>query len=434
MHVDKSGGINPNQDNNVDSQQQIIQKQQASVFGNGFTDKNNNGIVDEHDFDDDITILNELKNANLLGKLWSDVEDKINEVLNNFVKVPIEQVQIQEKIDRERNEFINYDYETIIQDLKKIKPENKLSIINKLIKLSRNRKANSKLMELYQKTYNTELIDDISTLNLLSKKEKETLLKSLMGVCYDLRHYNPFKQISDNQVKNDYYTGKKYDIKYSGMVINITEKESNKKIRIDLETLLDGNSQKAQKQFLCHLQHKEIPAEVMIDLANEITHITVLGNNGGYDADGVHYSGAYSGGTNVDTQVRALIHELGHAIDSYKLDAPIVDEEGFTIYSKSRTMDEDFINTMREEMDIYVASGHKKFDFNDITFLQKFMQLSPNNYCTESEDEMFAECYDLMMTGNNKSKNVIIKYFPKTFELAKKILEEQRNLSTEQRQ
>ena len=80
MHVDKSSGVNHNQDN-IELQQQVHQSQQSSIFGDGFPDKNNNGIVDYEDFNDD-TVFEKLKKENLLGSFWGDVYDKVNDIVH----------------------------------------------------------------------------------------------------------------------------------------------------------------------------------------------------------------------------------------------------------------------------------------------------------------------------------------------------------------
>lgn len=80
MHVDKNGGISQNH-NNIELQQQINPKQQASIFGNDFPDKNNNGIVDEKDFDDD-SVIELLKNNKLLNCFWGDVYKKVNDLIH----------------------------------------------------------------------------------------------------------------------------------------------------------------------------------------------------------------------------------------------------------------------------------------------------------------------------------------------------------------
>ena len=51
------------------------------------------------------------------------------------------------------------------------------------------------------------------------------------------------------------------------------------------------------------------------------------------------------------------------------------------------------------------------------------------NYCTANERELFAESYTLAMTGNCRSKNVITKYFPETFQIALEIIQETRQKS-----
>lgn len=80
MHIDKSSGINKNHDN-IELQQQISQNQQASVFGDGFPDKNNNGIVDEKDFKD-ASVIELLRNNKLLNCFWGDVYKKVNDLIS----------------------------------------------------------------------------------------------------------------------------------------------------------------------------------------------------------------------------------------------------------------------------------------------------------------------------------------------------------------
>ena len=84
MHVDKNSGISKNPDNV--SSQPIAQNQQASLFGDGFPDKNNDGIVNSFDFDEDENIVKKLEEANLLGKLWNDVGNKVKSLLGNQSK------------------------------------------------------------------------------------------------------------------------------------------------------------------------------------------------------------------------------------------------------------------------------------------------------------------------------------------------------------
>ena len=47
---------------------------------------------------------------------------------------------------------------------------------------------------------------------------------------------------------------------------------------------------------------------------------------------------------------------------------------------------------------------------------------------------MFAECYTLLMTGDNQSKEHILKYFPKTLKAAADLIKEIRQKSDTERQ
>ena len=81
MHVNKTDKIEQNNNNIIDIQSSSQQQPQASVFGDGFRDKNGNDFVDSFDFDNDEEVIKMVKNAGLMGQLWKDVEDKVNSLL-----------------------------------------------------------------------------------------------------------------------------------------------------------------------------------------------------------------------------------------------------------------------------------------------------------------------------------------------------------------
>lgn len=56
-----------------------------------------------------------------------------------------------------------------------------------------------------------------------------------------------------------------------------------------------------------------------------------------------------------------------------------------------------------------------------------------STYATIDEQEMFAECYNLLMSGTCESQEVIEKYFPKTMACALEILENTRKLPDKER-
>ena len=64
--------------------------------------------------------------------------------------------------------------------------------------------------------------------------------------------------------------------------------------------------------------------------------------------------------------------------------------------------------------------------------LKKFDKYAPEmdntRYCAKNVYEFVAEAYCLLVTGHAKSEFTIAKVYPKTFELVKKLIEEQDKL------
>ena len=88
VHNSENAEYSPNQHN-------VQQNSEQKNFKTIFSDKNNNRKVDAFDFDYDEKIVKQLQDEGLLGKLWKDVNEKVNNLLepNNDRKSIIKQVK-----------------------------------------------------------------------------------------------------------------------------------------------------------------------------------------------------------------------------------------------------------------------------------------------------------------------------------------------------
>ncbi len=80
-----------------------------------------------------------------------------------------------------------------------------------------------------------------------------------------------------------------------------------------------------------------------------------------------------------------------------------------------------------KELKAYLAKGYKQAEGAGRKSTVILNGKKQSSYATTDEQEMFAECYTLMMLGDCKSKEIIMKFFPETFNTAKKLLAEIRN-------
>ena len=101
-----------------------------------------------------------------------------------------------------------------------------------------------------------------------------------------------------------------------------------------------------------------------------------------------------------------------------------------------------FKKIFKEEMDAYIKAGNKRctayYDENGEyhtknSVLSSATSYNDSTYATIDEQEMFAECYTLLMSGTCNSQEVIEKYFPKTMACALEILENTRKLPDKER-
>ena len=99
-----------------------------------------------------------------------------------------------------------------------------------------------------------------------------------------------------------------------------------------------------------------------------------------------------------NSKMTTLVHELGHAMDNTRNNNS----------GNQFSFGEKYYGTFIKEL---AASG-LRYDGSDDKL-----------YCTKDINEMFAECYTLLMLGDCQSKDCILKHFPETLENVKKHIE-----------
>lgn len=247
----------------------------------------------------------------------------------------------------------------------------------------------------------------------------ETRIKDV-GINYQLTKYNEdgtnttiiFGPTKTQIDENTYITtnnGKSYQVElYYDNTINVGNLAAGEIEGFDISEMLKTfKSDKEKEQFKTLL--KALPGDVLFDLSREIGSIGSIKdiqNNSMFInliTKGIPFgknsgaNGFYQPGTGrLFVEKESLVHELGHKMSFNNVD--------FTDYEK------DFKNELKQ----FKSNGNAADD--------------RDNYAANNSDEMLGESYELLMTGDNKSKNCILENFPETLIEAQKLFEEIRNL------
>lgn len=275
----------------------------------------------------------------------------------------------------------------------------------------------NKIMEVIKDVKSQQSSSTNNLINSVSEfiKNKEKNSKRIL-LFAQLKGYKSNLSMKNMQIKNQYYTGGLYDIEYSGLNVTIKNQSTGRTHHLDLYMLLDHMNDKEIVDFLLFIQKQ--PAEVLEDLAVEMDDILSPTGRDMHTMDNQEFvAGGYYKPSNdsIVTSPVHLIHELGHAVDY-----------SGKINKASTTNSKKFVATFRKELDNYKKKGNVQYDYND---KRTWKRGEEYNYCTANECELFAESYQLAMTGNCRSKNVITKYFPETFKLVLEIIKETRQKS-----
>lgn len=268
----------------------------------------------------------------------------------------------------------------------------------------------TKVLKKYKELTGVDLETAILQSNEISKNKKEKLLSQLETKLYDAYDCNPNYKNDNSQIKNEYYTGAKYNIEQNGDLFIIKNEETGKTTELNLsKTVIISHLNTEEKiRFIKLLQ--TLPGEVLEDLAAENTAIDFENLT---NAAGVYYSN-HNEIELEEVDKDTFCHELGHAIDNM---------QGF-----QSKMNGDFKKAFDVGLKRFLADGNKAYymEWNSEKGIWENHSGSRNNYATFNTKEMFAECYTLLMTGNCGSKDCILKYFPEALEATKAILEDTR--------
>lgn len=240
-------------------------------------------------------------------------------------------------------------------------------------------------------------------------EQQENTLKKAEQSGYDSKLTIPSSKIS-----NKYYQGDDYTVIFDGFNVTLKNKTKNYTKTFNIYNFVSGMDEKDKVEFLKKIQ--TLPGEVLEDLATEMDRLKsasgqnmhIVSSNPNFTAGGFYSSESDS----ITTKPKHLVHELGHAVD--------YNSNGIS----SAANDSAFKALFAEELSNYIKAGNKRYNYNDNSSwaspLDKFAKKS--NYCTANEKEMFAEIYDMCMTGDCRSINTITKFFPKTLARGRELL------------
>lgn len=258
-----------------------------------------------------------------------------------------------------------------------------------------------------------------NTLPFLRSDKLKTLLNHLEK-CWE-KHYGYVENYrNDNaDVKNEWHIGDPYSVAQDGDNLIAVNQKTGLTSIINLEEYLqnfDLNEKAKMKSLI-----QKLPGEVIEDLAVEMHHLDgkntleerfidrplekIANLTGISDFErGGYYDPLFDAITIKNIDTRTIVHELGHAVDHCRL-------------SYQTDFDQQFDKVFDKEMEIYKQKGNKTFSYH---------KSNGAAYCTANKKEMFAECYTLLMTGEDKSKDCILEHFPETLNVVRQMIIEQR--------
>ena len=298
----------------------------------------------------------------------------------------------------------------------------------------------------FQKTYITSMVDKIIELAELvgvdandvrvvqkeiQEKGFENVSVSSIHKAYSQLFMNIKKstaQISESKICNKYYTSKH---SYTKIVrddkIIITDSENVQTV-IDKNKLLSVYASDDKEVMWSVI--RDLPAEVLKDMSEEVTFENIKeceGASGSFDfiVDRINI------GDIVD--IECILHEIGHAIDCVGAGSE---------YNYQTVFNTKFSRLFMDEMQAFEKAGNKRCvayynSKGEYIVLNDKLQFADTNqnstYATLDGQEMFAECYALLMNGESQSEELISKYFPKTLNCVLEMVESTREIPKSQK-
>lgn len=272
------------------------------------------------------------------------------------------------------------------------------------------------ISKAYQEKTDSYLLDDIEKGLGIDQKTKNELKTHLIKMSYPTYDKTKTRR---SQVKNSFYKGGNYTITSKFGKTTVVDNSTGKKYTLNLDKMLSKLPDAERAKTLKMMQN--LPAEILIDLSVEINKKINDGKNIKIKNAAAFYTpddNEITLGVNrpIYDNAKNFVHELGHAIDYNGV-----------ILNTAGSADGNMKKVFEKELKAYLAKGYKQSEGAGRTSTVMLNGKKQSSYATTDEQEMFAECYTLMMLGDCKSKEIIMKFFPETFNTAKKLLAEIRN-------
>lgn len=260
----------------------------------------------------------------------------------------------------------------------------------------------------------------VSKINESENNVKQTQLNKMI----DFSSSYKIEEITPDHYKT-VKNGVTYDEQFDYTRATITNSKTNETVTLNLSKNL-SELPKAEKERTITLL-KGCSGDLLTDLAKEkvkftkdnckglSAKISMYVTNGEYKAPGGYYdinNNAISINKQAKSKKECIIHELGHALDY----------TGSGFFNKSSIRkNPKFRMAYHEELKAFKANGHKAGE--------------NGAYATAMPEEMFAECYTILMNGSSSdtNKDIILKYFPRTFIEVQKHIDYIRSLPEEKR-
>jgi len=346
------------------------------------------------------------KIENADGKLRSMPEFLARDVFNNINSVA------------QKN--TSQDLNNLIKHVKDITPENVKEFL--------------KSFKLYCSNEEEDFFSYMNKMPNIPSDKKEILISHVRKCLEKSMGYNDTYMNLNSQVKNEYYTGVSCQVSRKGDYISVVHPDRPwETYSIDLAKLVENLP--VEEGIRVKKMIQELPGEVLIDLAIELRNSSL--NDGQSDENqyldssakkkrGFSAAAWYSPNNDSITvgvdgdydRSGTFVHELGHAVDF----------NGGILNTASSESSKVFQNAFKKEMEVYLSKGNKIYDGNE-----NIRYGNGSSYATYNEQEMFAECYTLMMTGNCNSKQLILDYFPNTLKAVGTLLKEVRAMDEAKR-
>lgn len=361
----------------------------SKYTGNSYTIYYENGQIQESNEVNGYDFITYYPNGQIKTAIPEDGDMERYDVQGNKIEKPIE---------KEQKEYDSYYSGQIYETAKEL---NKLIHTEPIdINVIKNVINKENIVELFKQYHWNEhnIIKDIqnSTKDKVIQQELITYIETTLNDVYSA---NLKKFPKKTKIENSNWKGAEYKVKWTNAKVYIKNLETNRKSAIDLEKLVK-NLPKAERYILL-IRLQNLPGEVLEDIAIDANYSNIeMGNAGDY-RDWTDTIQLVGGGFGEGT----IVHELGHAIDN------LFQEDKY-----STGLNNELLSSFKEEKMTNPYEDSNKY------------------YAATNIKEFFAECYALLMLGDEyRAKECIEKNFPKSFAIVKEMIKEIRQLQPEVR-